>query len=89
MLWRTVKQAAKQLGIDVSPHDFRHYRASQMLQQGAPLEAIQEILGHSDISTTRRVYAHYSRPSIRAIFEKTTLTPEQAASQARDDTPEE
>lgn len=89
MLKRTIREAAKKLGIDVSPHDFRHYRASQMLQQGAPLEAIQEILGHSDISTTRRVYAHYSRPSIRAIFEKTTLTPEQAASQARDDTPEE
>ncbi len=78
-LWRTVKKAAKVLGIDVSPHDFRHYRASQMLQQGAPLEAIQEILGHSDISTTRRVYAHYNKPSIRAIFDKTTLPPDQAA----------
>ncbi len=79
MLWRTVKQAAKKLGMDVSPHDFRHYRARQMLEQGAPLEAIQEILGHSDISTTRRVYAHYSKPAIRAIFERTTLTPDEAA----------
>jgi site-specific recombinase XerD len=79
MLWETVKRAAKELGIDVSPHDFRHYRASQMLQQGAPLEAIQEILGHSDIGTTRRVYAHYSKPAIRSIFEKTTLSPKEAA----------
>lgn len=78
-LWNTVKQASKKLGIDVSPHDFRHYRARQMLEQGAPLEAIQEILGHSDIGTTRRVYAHYSKPSIRTIFEKTTLTPQEAA----------
>jgi integrase len=78
MLKRTVREAAKKLGMDISPHDFRHYRASQMLEQGAPLEAIQEILGHSDISTTRRVYAHYSRPAIRAIFERTTLTPEDA-----------
>ncbi len=78
MLKRTVREAAKKLGMDVSPHDFRHFRARQMLEQGAPLEAIQEILGHSDISTTRRVYAHYSKPAIRAIFERTTLTPEQA-----------
>ncbi len=79
MLWNTVKSAAKKLGMDVSPHDFRHFRARQMLEQGAPLEAIQEILGHSDIGTTRRVYAHYSKPSIRNIFERTTLSPEQAA----------
>ncbi len=79
MLWSTVKTAAKKLGMDVSPHDFRHYRARQMLEQGAPLEAIQEILGHSDIGTTRRVYAHYSKPSIRNIFERTTLSPSEAA----------
>jgi site-specific recombinase XerD len=78
-LWRTVSRAAKKLGMDVSPHDFRHFRARQMLEQGAPLEAIQEILGHSDIGTTRRVYAHYSKPSIRTIFERTTLTPDDAA----------
>ncbi len=79
MLWRTVSRAARNLNMDVSPHDFRHYRARQMLEQGAPLEAIQEILGHSDIGTTRRVYAHYSKPSIRAIFERTTLSPGDAA----------
>lgn len=79
MLWRTVSRAAKKLNMDVSPHDFRHYRARQMLEQGAPLEAIQEILGHSDIGTTRRVYAHYSKPSIRNIFERTTLSPQDAA----------
>lgn len=78
-LWRTVSRAAKSLGMDISPHDFRHFRARQMLEQGAPLEAIQEILGHSDIGTTRRVYAHYSKPSIRSIFERTTLPPAEAA----------
>lgn len=45
-----------------------------MIQQGAPLEAIQEILGHSDISTTRRVYAHYTKKgTVRAIFDRTTV----------------
>ncbi len=88
MLWRTISRAAKKLNMDVSPHDFRHYRARQMLEQGAPLEAIQEILGHSDIGTTRRVYAHYSKPSIRAIFERTTLSPRQAAQTAAAQTDE-
>lgn len=88
MLWRTISHAAKQMGMDVSPHDFRHYRARQMLEQGAPLEAIQEILGHSDIGTTRRVYAHYSKPSIRTIFERTTLSPQDAANQIEQDAAE-
>ncbi|MBI4675020.1 MAG: tyrosine-type recombinase/integrase [Chloroflexi bacterium] len=78
-LWRVISHAAKKLNMDASPHDFRHFRARQMLEQGAPLEAIQEILGHSDIGTTRRVYAHYSKPSIRTIFERTTLSPHDAA----------
>lgn len=73
MLWQIVNRAAKACGVHVHPHDFRHFRARQMLEQGAPLEAIQEILGHKDIGTTRRVYAHYSKPTIRNIFDKTTL----------------
>jgi site-specific recombinase XerD len=81
-LWRTIRRAARKLNMEVSPHDFRHFRARQMLEQGAPLEAIQEILGHSDIGTTRRVYAHYSKPSIRTIFERTTLSPDEAAARA-------
>lgn len=87
-LWRTISGTAKKLGMDISPHDFRHYRARQMLEQGAPLEAIQEILGHSDIGTTRRVYAHYSKPSIRTIFERTTLSPQDAADKADKDAAE-
>ncbi|NPV08963.1 MAG: tyrosine-type recombinase/integrase [Anaerolineae bacterium] len=77
-IWRTVKLAARAYNLEVSPHDFRHFRARQMLDEGAPLEAIQEILGHSDISTTRKVYAIYSRHSVRQIFARSTLAPEEA-----------
>ncbi|MHB0876845.1 MAG: tyrosine-type recombinase/integrase [Anaerolineae bacterium] len=77
-VWATVKAAARALDIDVSPHDFRHYRARQMLEQGAPLEAIQEILGHSDISTTRKVYAIYSHHAVRDIFDAATLSASEA-----------
>jgi|YelNatPaOPRAMG01_1025707.scaffolds.fasta_scaffold01660_17 site-specific recombinase XerD len=82
-IWATVKKAAKALGLHVTPHDFRHYRATQMLEEGAPLEAIQDILGHADISTTKRVYAHYSKPHIREIFDRTTLPPEEAIKKRR------
>lgn len=82
-IWATVKKAARALGLHVTPHDFRHYRATQMLEEGAPLEAIQDILGHADISTTKRVYAHYSKPRIREIFDRTTLPPEEALRRRR------
>jgi len=54
-----VKKAVKALNLhpSLSAHDFRHYRATQLLREGMPLEVVQEFLGHSDISTTRGIYA--------------------------------
>lgn len=54
-----VKKAVKALGLhgSLSAHDFRHYRATQLLREGMPLEVVQEFLGHADISTTRSIYA--------------------------------
>lgn len=54
-----VKRAVKALNLhdSLSAHDFRHYRATQLLREGMPLEVVQEYLGHADISTTRGVYA--------------------------------
>ncbi len=54
-----VKKAVNALGLhkSLSAHDFRHFRATQLLREGMPLEVVQEYLGHSDISTTRGIYA--------------------------------
>lgn len=54
-----VKNAVKALGLHgaLSAHDFRHFRATQLLREGMPLEVVQEFLGHADISTTRGIYA--------------------------------
>lgn len=59
-IWAVVKHAAKTLGLHktTSPHSFRHFRATQLLNEGMPLESVQAYLGHQDISTTRKVYAH-------------------------------
>lgn len=54
-----IKQAVKALGLheSLSAHDFRHFRATQLLREGMPLEVVQEYLGHANISTTRTIYA--------------------------------
>jgi site-specific recombinase XerD len=54
-----IKKAVKaqQLDPSLSAHDFRHYRATQLLRDGMPLEVVQELLGHADVSTTRGIYA--------------------------------
>ena len=54
-----VKRAVKalQLHRSLSAHDFRHFRATQLLREGMPIEVVQEYLGHADISTTRTIYA--------------------------------
>lgn len=54
-----VKRAVRALDLheNISAHDFRHYRATQLLRAGMPLEVVQEFLGHADITTTRNIYA--------------------------------
>lgn len=66
-IWAVVKSAAKALGLhhSTSPHSFRHFRATQLLNEGMPLESVQAYLGHQDISTTRRIYAHTKTAVLR------------------------
>lgn len=54
-----VKKAVRAMGLheSLSAHDFRHYRATQLLRAGMPLEVVQEFLGHADVTTTRNIYA--------------------------------
>lgn len=61
-LWKVVKDAAEVLELfrGTSPHDFRHYRARQLLHEGMDLDVLQVYLGHSDVATTRRIYAPYT-----------------------------
>lgn len=66
-IWSVVKSAAKAMGLhhSTSPHSFRHFRATQLLNEGMPLESVQAYLGHQDISTTRRIYAHTKTAVLR------------------------
>lgn len=55
---RVVKKAARAVDAGrLSAHDIRHFRATQLLRRGMPLEVVQEFLGHENIATTRDIYA--------------------------------
>jgi integrase len=57
--WRVVQRAARALGLcSVTPHDFRHWRATQLINAGHSLDVVQEYLGHRSVETTRAYYAH-------------------------------
>lgn len=57
--WRVVQRAARGLGLkSITPHDFRHWRATQLINAGHSLDVVQEYLGHRSVETTRAYYAH-------------------------------
>ncbi|HJU85921.1 MAG TPA: tyrosine recombinase [Gemmatimonadota bacterium] len=65
--WQIVKRLVRSAGIrrKVTPHTFRHTFATHLLDRGADLRAVQEMLGHADIATTQ-IYTHVDAPYLRA-----------------------
>jgi integrase/recombinase XerD len=70
-LWKIVRRYAGAAGInrDISPHKLRHAFATHLLQGGADLRAVQEMLGHADISTTE-IYTHVAKDELRTSVDK-------------------
>lgn len=69
--WKTIKKYAKEAGIEeeITPHTLRHSVAAHLLDNGADIRAVQELLGHADISTTLK-YTQIPKTRMKEVYNR-------------------
>jgi site-specific recombinase XerD len=82
-VWGIVKRYARAVGVPATTHHFRHTKASVLLNRGASLSEVQDILGHASPETTKRIYAHYQTQHLRDAFDRYSASAEELAEELR------
>lgn len=86
-IWGVVKKRAAESGVEATTHNFRHLKARTLLNNGAQLAEVQDILGHASPETTKKIYAPYTKSHLEEAFNRFSLSAEEIASRLNDGSP--
>jgi integrase len=87
-VWETVKKWSRAAGVRATTHHLRHAKATILLNEGAKLEEVQDLLGHASPQTTKLIYAHYTVEHLEDAFDRYSPSPQELIKRARGALPE-